>query len=105
MRMRALATAFVAIGVTLALLRPPTAQADDADFVRAAKDLGFVQRSDNLISTAQSACYFLLRNRDPQEVEARIARYTRIDPPSQAHQFFVLAVNTYCPQYAGIVDS
>lgn len=103
MRMRALATAFVTIGVTLALLGSPTAQADDADFVRAAKALGFVQRSDNLLSTAQSACYLLLRNRDPQEVEARIARYTRIDPPSQAHRFLVLAVNTYCPQYAGVV--
>lgn len=103
MRMRALATAFVAVGVTGALLASPMAQADDADFVRAAKALGFVQRSDNLISTAQSACYFLVRNRDPLEVEARIARYTRIDPPSQAHRFFVLAVNTYCPQYAGVV--
>lgn len=103
MRVCALTTGCAAIGVTLGLLGSPTAQADDADFVRAAQALGFVQAADNLISQAESACYFLLRNRDPQEVEARIVRYTRIDPPSKAHPFFVLAVNTYCPQYAGVV--
>ena len=93
------ATAALALG----LLGSPAAQADDIDFVHAVQSLGFIQRADSLISTAQSACYFLSLNRSPQEVEARIVRYTRIDPPSQAHTFFVLAVNTYCPQYAGFV--
>lgn len=103
MRMRAILTGCFAIGVTLGPLATPVAQADDASFVHSAKALGFVQASDNLISTAQSACYFLVRNRDPQEVEQRILRYTRVDPPSQVHPFFVLAVNEYCPQYAGLV--
>jgi hypothetical protein len=103
MRMRSLTVGGAAIGVTLGLLGSPVAQADDASFVRSAQALGFVQQSDNLISTAQSACYFLLRNRDPQEVEQRILRYTRVPQPSQAHQFFVLAVNEYCPQYADVV--
>ena len=105
MRMRALTTGGVAIGVTLGLLGPPVAQADDVGFVRAAQALGFVQASDNLISTAQSACYFLLRNRDPQEVEQRILRYTRVNDPKQVHPFFVLAVNEYCPQYADVVGA
>jgi hypothetical protein len=104
MRMRALMTGGVAIGVALGLLGSPVAQADDASFVRAAQALGFVQASDNLISTAQSACYFLLRNRDPQEVEQRILRYTRVTPPSQVHPFFALTINEYCPQYAGVVS-
>jgi hypothetical protein len=103
MRMHALKTGCAVIGATLGLLGSPVAQADDASFVRNAQALGFVQASDNIISTAQSACYFLLRNRDPQEVEQRIVRYTRIDPPTQAHPFLVLAVNEYCPQYAGLV--
>jgi hypothetical protein len=85
------------------LVECPTAQADDASFVGDVQALGFVQASDNLISTAQSACYFLFLNRTPDEIEPRIARYTRITPTSLAHQFFVLAVNEYCPQYAGAV--
>lgn len=103
MRMRALTTGCVAIGVTLGLLGAPIAQADDADFVREVQAMGFLHASDNLISQAESACYFLTRNRTPQEVEARIARYTRVVPPSQAHPFLVLAVNTYCPQFADLV--
>jgi hypothetical protein len=103
MRMCALTTGCVAIGVTLGLLGAPAAQADDADFVRDAQAMGFFQAYDNLISQAESACFFLTRNKTPQEVEARILRYTRIDPPSEAHSFLVLAVNTYCPQFAGVV--
>lgn len=91
--------------LTFSLICSPAAKADDIDFVHAAQAMGFIQRADNLISTAQSACYFLTLNRDPQEVEARILRYTRIDPPSRAHQFFVLAANTYCPQYVWLVGS
>ena len=101
MRIRGLTTGCVVTGMTLGLLASPVARADDASFVRDAQSLGFTQASDNLISTAQSACYFLVRNRNPQEVEQHILRYTRVSQPSQAHQFFVLAVNEYCPQYAG----
>ncbi|WP_363115111.1 DUF732 domain-containing protein [Mycobacterium sp.] len=100
MGMCALRNGCVAIGVTLGLLGAPAAQADNADFVRDAQAMGFVQRYDNLVSQAESACYFLWLHRNPQEIEERIVRYTRIDPPSKAHPFFVLAVKTYCPQYA-----
>ncbi len=100
MRKRVIATSCVTIGATVGLLYSPIAQADDADFVRDVQAMGFPQAYDNLVSQAESACYFLVRNRDPDEIEARIARYTRINPPSKAHQFFVLAVNTYCPQFA-----
>jgi hypothetical protein len=86
------------------VLGSPVAQADDDSFVRDAKSLGFPQSSDSLISTAQSACYFLGLNRDPGQVEQRILRYTRVEP-GQAHQFFVLAVNEYCPQFAGVVGA
>lgn len=105
MRKCALTSGLVAIGVTLGLAGSPTAYADDAAFVRDVQALGFVQRQDNLISMAKSACHFLYLNRAPQEIEARIARYSRIDPPEKAHPFFVLAVNTYCPQYAGVVGA
>jgi hypothetical protein len=102
--MCALTIGCVVMGVTLTLLGSPVAQADDAGFVRDAKALGFVQAPDNLISTAQSACYFLSRNRDPGQVEERILRYTRVEP-GQAHQFFALAVNEYCPQFAVAVGA
>lgn len=102
MRPRALITACLTIGVGMALGLPgsPVARADDADFFRDTQALGFAQAYDNLISQAESACYFFVRNRSADEIEARIARYTRIDPPSKAHQFLVLAVNNYCPQFA-----
>ena len=112
MRVRALITGCVAIGVTLGLLSAPVAQADewapspspgDADFVRKVHDMGFLQAYDNLVSQAQSACYFFVRNRGADEIEARIARYTRVDPPTLAHPFLVLAVSTYCPQFTGRV--
>jgi Protein of unknown function (DUF732) len=103
MRMRALTTSCVAIGVTLGLLCSPVAHADDADFVREVQAMGFLQAYDNLVSQAQSACYFLVRKRTPDEVEARILRYTRVDPPSQARPFLVLAVRTYCPQFTNLV--
>ena len=104
MRMCARTIGCLVTGVTLTLLGSPVGQADDDDFVRDAHSLGFPQASDNLISTAESACYFLSRNRDPGEVEQRILRYTRVEP-GQAHQFFVLAVNEYCPQYSGGVGA
>lgn len=86
-------------GLTLTLLGTPVAQADNASFVRAAQSLGFPQGSENLISTARSACYFLSRNRNPEQVVERIMRYTRVGT-DQAHQFFALAVTEYCPQFA-----
>ena len=103
MRMRVLMTGCVAALMTLGALASPAAHADDADFVHDVKAMGFYNASDNLISQAESACYFLIRRRSPDEVEARIARYTRVDPPSQAHPFLVLAVRTYCPQFTDLV--
>lgn len=108
MRMRALTTGCAAVGVALGFLSLPVAQADwtpspsagDADFVRKVQDMGFLQGYDNLVSTAASACNFFDRGRDADEIEARIIRYTRVDPPSLGHPFLVLAVNTYCPQFA-----
>jgi Protein of unknown function (DUF732) len=102
MRTYALTIGCIVMGVTLTLLGSPVAQADDASFVRETQSLGFVQASDNLISTAQSACYFLSLNRDPGQVLQRIIRYTRVGP-DQAQKFFALAVGEYCPQYAGLV--
>jgi uncharacterized protein DUF732 len=90
----------IVVGVSLPLLGTPMAQADDDSFVSAAQSLGFPQASANLISTGRSACYFLSRNRDPDQVLQRIVRYTRAEP-DQARQFFALAINEYCPQYAG----
>lgn len=106
MRPRAWFRASVAIGIGMVVVLPgsPIARADDADFVRDTQALGFAQAYDNLISQAESACYFFVRNRSADEIEARIARYTRVDPPSKAHQFLVLAVNTYCPQFADRVS-
>lgn len=98
-------TGCAATGLALSLLGSPIAHADDASFVRDAQALGFVHSTDNLISTAQSACYFLTRNRNPSEVEQRIVRYTRIAPPAAAHQFFILAVKEYCPQYEAAVSA
>ncbi|MDQ2638935.1 MAG: DUF732 domain-containing protein [Actinomycetota bacterium] len=88
------------MGVTLALLGSPVAQADNDSFVTNAKALGFQQDSDNLISTARSACYFLSRNRHPAQVAERIMRYTSVDS-GLARQFLALSVNEYCPQYGG----
>jgi hypothetical protein len=92
------------VALTLALMGSPAAQADDDSFVRAAHTLGFVLASDNLISTARSACYFLRLNRDSGQVLARIIRYTRAEP-DQGRQFFALAINEYCPQYAGVAGT
>lgn len=106
MRFTALTTGCIATGIALGLglLGSPVAQADDADFVREVQAMGFLQAYDNLVSQAESACYFFVRNRGADEIEARIARYTRIDPPSKSHQFLELAVNTYCPQFTHRVN-
>jgi hypothetical protein len=37
-------------------------------------------------------------------VEQRIARYHVVDP-GPAHEFLILAVREYCPQYAGLVGA
>jgi hypothetical protein len=103
MRLRNRVIGGFVVGLTLVSLGSPVAQADDASFVRAVKSLGFVQTSPNLVSIAKSACYMLsLNNRIRSEIEDRIQRYTRVTP-EQAHQFFVSAVNEYCPQYIGVV--
>lgn len=100
MRRYALAMACAIAGMVLTLVGSPVAQADNASFVRDTQALGFQQASDNLISTARSACYFLSLNRDPGQITDRIRRYMNVDQ-GMAHQFFVLSVNEYCPQYGG----
>ncbi|MDO3402718.1 DUF732 domain-containing protein [Mycolicibacterium neoaurum] len=103
MKMRAVATfGCVTAGVTVALLGAPAASADDASFAREMKSIGFVQSTPNLVSTAKSACYSLWLNRPLYQVEERILRYTRVEPPL-ARQFFVTAVREFCPQYSGVV--
>lgn len=97
------ATGGALIGVLLTLVSPP-AQADDSGFVSQAKALGFQQASDNLISTAQSACYFLRRNRDPGQVSNRISRYLNVDA-GLAQRFFEMSINEYCPQYRDRISS
>lgn len=93
----------LAIGFTLAFQGAPTAQADEDSFVKSVQAIGFPFAPTNLKSIAQSACNMLsYNNRPPDEIEARILRYTRVEP-GQAHEFFVLAVNEFCPQYAGVV--
>lgn len=92
-----IATAGLLVGVPLILLSPPV-QADGSSFVSEAKALGFQQASDNLISTARSACYFLDRNRPTDQVTNRIARYLAVDA-GLASRFFAMSVNEYCPQY------
>jgi hypothetical protein len=105
MRESALALGCAAMGATLMLLGAPAAQADDDSFVRDAKALGFAQAGVSLISTAKSSCYFLgPRHRNPIEVENRIARYHVVDQ-GPAHQFLILAVNEYCPQYAHLAGA
>jgi hypothetical protein len=85
-------------GVTVTLLGSPMARADDASFVSETQALGFQQASDNLISTARSACYFLSRDRDPGQITKRVMRYhnVELDP---AQRFLVLSVIEYCPQF------
>lgn len=97
MRMFTVASGGILVGVSLALWAPQ-AHADDWSFVDAAKALGFQQDSDNLISTARSACYFLDRNRDPYEITNRISRFLSVDP-DMARKFFAMSVDNYCPQY------
>jgi hypothetical protein len=104
MRLYALVKACAVTGVTLTLLGSPVAQADNASFVRDTQALGFIQASQNLISTGESACYFLRLNRDPGQVTDRIRRYLNVDP-DMARQFLVRAVNEYCPQYSGRVGA
>lgn len=104
MRLHAMLKASAMTGVTLTLLGSPVAQADNASFVRDIQDRGFVQASENLISTGESACYFLSLNRDPGQVTDRIRRYLNVDS-DMARQFFVRAVNEYCPQYSAQVGA
>ena len=105
MRMYALKMGCAMAAVTLTLLGSPVAHADDASFVHDTQALGFIQASQNLISTARSACYFLgFYNRDPDQISDRIKRYLNVDP-DMAHRFLVLSVNEYCPQYDGRVGA
>ncbi len=103
--MRHYATAIGCVAISaLTLLGSPMARADDASFVRDVESLGVTLSPPNLISTGQSACYFLRRNRDLGQIEERIVRYLRVEP-DRAHQFFVLAINEYCPEYRGVAEA
>jgi hypothetical protein len=105
MRMYALKMGCAMTAVTLALLGSPVAQADDASFVHDTQAIGFIQASQNLISTARSACYYLVfYRRDPDQVTDRIGRYLNVNP-DMAHRFLVLAVNEYCPQSSGEIGA
>lgn len=84
----------------------PLAHADSATFVAEARALGFQQWDDVVIRMGMSACRFLqpqLR-RTPADAAQHIMRYASVGP-DQAHQFLVMSVNEYCPQYANIVGS
>jgi hypothetical protein len=91
------------MGVTLALLGTPVAQADETSFLAGVHALGLQQSDDVLIRTALSACRFLQNGelehfaggpgrrdaygypnlrRLPQDVEAHIARYLNLEPAS-----------------------
>ncbi|WP_197515418.1 DUF732 domain-containing protein [Mycobacterium sp. E1747] len=89
------------VGFTLAFHGAPTAQADEDSFVRSVQSLGFPQAPTNLKSIAQSACYYVKLNRDPDEVLGRIIRMTRAEP-EQGRQFFRLAVDEFCPEFHGV---
>jgi hypothetical protein len=88
----------VFVAVTLTLLGPPVARADEASLVTSAKGLGFTISDENIISIGRSACYFLSRNRDPGQVAERVGRYGNVDSDS-AWRFLDLSVREYCPQY------
>lgn len=103
MRTHAKTLGCIALGLALAFQIVPMAQADEESFVRSAREIGLPFAPTNLKSIAQSACNMLsYNNRIPSEIEARIQRYTRVDP-LQARQFFVLSVTEYCPQYLGVI--
>jgi hypothetical protein len=91
------------MGMTLALLGTPAAQADEASFLAGARALGLPQSDDVLIRTALSACRFLENGelerfaggpgrreafgypnlrRLPQDVEQHIARHLNLEPAS-----------------------
>jgi hypothetical protein len=101
------------MGLVLALPGAPVARADDATFVAAAHALGFRQWDDLIVRLGRSTCYSLdapagvwpnLTRRGPDDATKHIMRYGQVewDP---AHQFLVLAVNEYCPQYTGLVGA
>lgn len=99
----AIAIVSTLVAVQLMLLAPP-AEADNSSFVAEAKGLGFQQETDNLISTARSACYFLSRNRDPVQVTERISRYLAVDA-NLATRFFAMSIDEYCPQFRNVVPA
>jgi hypothetical protein len=89
----------VAALATATLVISPTANADNDSFVNAARALGLTFQPVNLISMARSACYQISLNRDRDEVEARLGKYASLDAAG-AHQFFVLSLAEYCPQFS-----
>ncbi len=92
-----LAVVAAVIGLTLGVPLP-MAHADNDSFVNEAKSLGFQHADESLITTGQSACYFLTRNRDPREITERISRYLVVND-DLARRFLVMSVDQYCPHF------
>jgi hypothetical protein len=94
------------LAMLVAVQGSPAAQADDASFVSETRALGFQQWDDVLIRMGRSACRFLQPNlrRHASDVELHIMRYASVEP-GQAHQFLIMAVSEYCPQYGDRVGA
>ncbi|WP_234901326.1 DUF732 domain-containing protein [Mycolicibacterium fluoranthenivorans] len=103
MRMRTSAALFGCIAaMMLALSASPVAQADDADVIRQAHDIGIANSDVNIISAGRSVCYVLrLGNRPPDEISGKIAR-TFVISQDQARQFSLVSANEWCPQWSGL---
>ena len=96
------ATSSCIVGLLLALTAAPAAQADDADVIRAAHDIGISNSDVNIISAGRSVCYVLrLGNRPPSEISEKIARNFVINA-EQARQFSLVSANEWCPQWSGL---
>lgn len=90
------------VGITLALVASPVAEADDGSVIREARDIGIMNSDVNIISAGRSVCYVLrLGNRPPAEISAKIAR-TFVINQDQARRFSLVSANEWCPQWSGL---
>ncbi|MEH3132321.1 MAG: DUF732 domain-containing protein [Mycolicibacterium neoaurum] len=89
-------------GLFIALAASPTARADDAAVIDAAREIGIMNSDVNIISAGRSVCYVLrLGNRPPVEISKKIARNFVIDQ-DQARRFALVSANEWCPQWSGL---
>jgi hypothetical protein len=86
------------MAVALLVAVAPVAHADTGDFLNGVHALGF-QRSDGyLINTAQALCIrFTVGNTVDMATDSIVHQFGV--GPGPAHQFVVLAVNNFCPQF------